>query len=252
MRRAYNAEICEINDKVLGINLGADFVSEHEWGINGILKDFGVNRGITGIDGYTTQSVPKNLIFSSLTINKQKHWILSLINKWWIDEEFKINKDTINNMELTPRGGELNTAWDESSFGILTNEDGKYILDRLYAAFVNKDIAIGIAPKQAFRNGGLKFFIRSEMDVNTIKNIYEQDIDRIKIKETAENTGIYNILKNAGKKYFALSPRWKDENKKEVVFWLNPMEQHLYNFGWYTVNDLIEWANNKGKIIKEI
>ena len=55
-------------------------------------------------------------------------------------------------------------------------------------------------------------------------------------------------MEKAGKKYFALSPRWKDDNKKEVIFWLNPYHQDIDNFGWFTVEDLKDWAKGKGKI----
>jgi len=34
-----------------------------------------------------------------------------------------------------------------------------------------------------------------------------------------------------------------------VVFWLNPTEQHKYNFGWFNIEDLTDWASDKGKII---
>ena len=40
------------------------------------------------------------------------------------------------------------------------------------------------------------------------------------------------------------------ENKKEVIFWLNPMDQHNNNWGWFTVEDLKKWAKGKGKIPK--
>lgn len=66
--------------------------------------------------------------------------------------------------------------------------------------------------------------------------------------DSAKKTKIKKILDRAGKKYFALSPRWKDENKKEVIFWLNPYYQDIDNFGWFTVDDLKDWAKGKGKI----
>ena len=56
------------------------------------------------------------------------------------------------------------------------------------------------------------------------------------------------ILEKAKCRYYALSLRWKDDDKKEVIFWLNPMEQDKNNFGWFTVEDLKDWAKGKGKI----
>ena len=121
-------------------------------------------------------------------------------------------------------------------------------LKELYDAFVNLDVAVGVAPSEVFKNGGLKFCIKSKMPEDTIQSIKEADLDYIALQKAVEKTKIKEILKKAGKEYFALSPRWKDDNKKEVIFWLNPMEQDKNNFGWFTVADLKDWANNKGKI----
>ncbi|MFA6407274.1 MAG: hypothetical protein WCV80_01030, partial [Candidatus Paceibacterota bacterium] len=58
-------------------------------------------------------------------------------------------------------------------------------------------------------------------------------------------------LKKAGIGYFALSPRWKDETKKEIVFWLNPREQRENNYGWFSAADLKLWIKGKGPIPKK-
>jgi ABC-type Zn uptake system ZnuABC Zn-binding protein ZnuA len=91
--------------------------------------------------------------------------------------------------------------------------------------------------------------IKSLLSQDVIDSIKESDLDVIRLKKTANKTGIYEILKKAGKSYFSLSPRWNDESKKEVVFWLNPMNQNKYKCGWFNVNDLKDWAKDKGKII---
>ena len=77
------------------------------------------------------------------------------------------------------------------------------------------------------------------------------DEDYFRLITVASETGIYKILKDAGKRFFALSPKWKDDNKEEVVFWLNPIEQHIYNYGWFTVEDLKLWAKNEGPVMME-
>jgi hypothetical protein len=76
------------------------------------------------------------------------------------------------------------------------------------------------------------------------------DRDQLEIKKSAFETGIHKKLKEADKKYFALSPRWKDKDKKEVVFWLNPYDQQNNNFGWYSAKDLEEWIEGKGPVPK--
>ena len=94
----------------------------------------------------------------------------------------------------------------------------------------------------------MKFCIKSKLPEKTIQSIKDADLDYLALQKAAEKTGIKKILEKAGKKYLALSPRWKDDNKKEVIFWLNPYHQDVDNFGWFTVDDLNDWAKGKGKI----
>jgi hypothetical protein len=39
-------------------------------------------------------------------------------------------------------------------------------------------------------------------------------------------------------------------SKTEPLYWLNPHNQHCFNYGWFTRQDYIDWVNNTGNIIK--
>ena len=65
-------------------------------------------------------------------------------------------------------------------------------------------------------------------------------------------------LKKAGKSWFALSPKKlnkedmeKHKTKFSVIFWLNPTEQRIVNYGWFTVEELRMWIKGKGPIVKQ-
>lgn len=238
MRRGYKNEVIRKNGKVIGINLGADFTSEHEWGIDGIKRVFKIDSKKIGIDGRTVNEIPDSLYCNVVKIKNKKFYVLVLLHyalgSWCYPNKTELTADDICNFELYPSYFDrecINTAWDESSFGILVDESNKNVVEDLYEAFKKKDIVIGISPSGVFQNGGLKILVKSEIAKEVVNSIKENDLDAIKLKEAAEKTGIHKILEKAGKKYYALSPRWKDGNKKEVIFWLNPCEQHLYNAG---------------------
>lgn len=36
------------------------------------------------------------------------------------------------------------------------------------------------------------------------------------------------------------------------MFWLNPMNQKKYNHGWFTIEELQQWAKDNGPIVKNI
>ena len=70
MRHANDAEVMKIDDKLVGFNLGADFCAEHEWGIKGIVREFGVDGNKVGIDGRMVTVVPKSLIYKDVTYER--------------------------------------------------------------------------------------------------------------------------------------------------------------------------------------
>lgn len=254
MRHANDAKVMKIDNKLVGFDLGADYCAEHEWGIKGILREFQVNTDKVGIEKRMVTVIPKLLIYKDITYRKIKCHLLALVPYWYFDEDIKITKDNLDSWELYDYYFEKNgitTAWDEKSFAILVTDKYENELKELYNAFLNLDVAIGIAPSEVFKNGGLKFCIKSRLPKETIEKIKADDLDYIALQKAAERTKIKKILEKAGKKYLALSPRWKDENKKEVVFWLNPYYQNIDNYGWFTVDDLKDWAKDKGKIPME-
>ena len=79
----------------------------------------------------------------------------------------------------------------------------------------------------------------------------DTDLDTIELQKAVARTGIHKLLKEADCKYYALSPRWADESKTEVKFWLNPYDQTNNNYGWYAVEDLEAWVNGEGPIPKK-
>ena len=252
MRRGYDSEfLTDDNGEIMGINLGADHCAEHEWGIKGIKRSFNLNDSeeVFGIAKRIINIVPEQLIYKKVKIKNKIHYVLILPRHTYgvnFDEDYKKWLPS----DLIPYSNKnLSCAWDENSFGILVTKEYKKEIELLYESFQNKDIAIGVAPSKAFSNGGLIFTITSKLPQEVIDDIYEKDFDHHNLQKVAKETGIYELLKKVNKSYYALSPRWKDENKKELVFWLNPAEQRKYNYGWFTIEDLEDWANDKGKII---
>lgn len=247
MRYGNDAEFMKIDNKVVGIDLGSDFCAEHEWGIKGITFDFMVDKTKIGIDGRMITTVPKNLIYQDIKYNNLNCKLLMLSPYYYME----ITEDFLSYWVYKLEENGMATAWDEKSFAILVTDEYKSELEELYNAFLKLDIAVGIAPSKLFKNGGLKFCIKSRLPKETIKSLKDADLDYIALQKAFKKTKIENILKKANKKYLALSPRWKDENKKELIFWLNPYHQNIDNFGWYTIEDLIDWTKGIGKIPKK-
>jgi len=274
MRRGSNPEISKLEEKLYGFNLSSDFVSEHEWGIKKIKNSFGIDlqvktnksifkmifkskdnddKQLIGIDKRTISNFPiDDIMFDKIKIKNKVYWALISDNRNYYDEtKSKLNVETLKSCGIYPNREDRHifSAWDEGSFGILVDSEYKNELKELYEAFKRLDIVIMLGKSNVFENGGLLLLIRSAIPKEEIDKLYDADIDYINLTKAAKDTGIVEALKIADKKYFALSPRWKDDLKIDVVFWLNPMSQNMYNFGWYTVNELKQWIENNGPII---
>lgn len=263
MRRGMDAEVFVEDGKLYGFNLGADFTSEHEWGIDKLKRVFGVTNTkkkllgtiapVLGVDARTITEKPTDMLhYGEITLQKKKYSFLVCFNSYFTKIE-KITADMLKSFEIYPfrEDRHIFTAWDDGSFGILVDETYKKELADLYDAFNKKDIVFGMGRGNVFKNSGLLLIVRSAMSKEEVEELYEKDLDYLNLQKAAEKTGIAKKLKEVGKKYYALSPRWKDETtKKEVIFWLNPMDQHIYNSGWYGIEELMQWVNNEGPIIK--
>lgn len=258
MRRAYNSSIWRTEDGALiALNLGADYCAEHEWGIGGILNRFGVNHNRIGIDGRTITRGGELIITTESKVDEwTKETKTKKLSKLVYGISFALPYSSGNDFSWLIKGAfwepgktEMLTFWSESRFlALLENKED---IDLLVESFLNNDIAFWVGGGGPFQNGGLCIGIVSRLPNDFKESMLEADEDNIKLKKKAESTQIDQILSNAGRKYYALSPRWANEEKKEVKFWLNPQEQDLYNYGWYSVDELKQWANGEGPIIKK-
>ena len=279
MRKGMDCDfVYDDKEQIIGLNLGADYCAEHEWGIDGIKKDFGIYvdpagrpfaswwksilgiRPPMGIEKRAISICPENLLkgegmaewtdydVKPKKVNKAKVYYIGYKN-WYLSSQDKHEIFKSKLKEIYHDGKkEIWGWWCENSFMVATTN--KEIVDNLYQAFQDKDIVIMLGGGGAFQNSGLGIIQKSKIPTETVKGMSENDIDAYELKQAAVKTGIYDRLEKSGKKFYALSPRWKDDKKKEVSFWLNPQQQDIYNHGWYTVDVLDQWAKNEGVIIK--
>lgn len=285
MRKGGKCEFLVSEDKktVIGVVLGGDFCAEHEWGIEDVKTAFGIpenktySRGpmawwksilgidkpVFGIEKRTITKLPEGYTklasgetsFSLATYSGGKK------EKAKMDVSFIGMSDNYSAKSLadrfadkvkieTYRKSELDGWWSDRDF-LISSENKEFIRD-IREAFDKKDIAIWVGKfsENPFEPAGFVIAIKSRIPEQNIKSMYEADEDYYNLQKTAAKTGIYEKLEKAERKYFALSPRWANEEKTEVQFWLNPEDQRNNNFGWYTVKDLEAWIKGEGPIPK--
>jgi hypothetical protein len=275
-----NPQWLEVDGKMIGVSLGADFTAEHEHGIGDLKLGLGIDGAARSF--YTQEEplfkrppgIQRRKISKHDMVKLYEHeGLVALIGErpgWHLlfDEYVKkhgMTKAMKEKLPLDLRGFSAQTlaaAWDEGSFGLLgSGEDGKR-LKELAEAFQKDNVAVWIGGSlMAFDNGGLILCIVDRIPAAKLEMLREADLDLEKLKKADRATGIHERLKKAGREYYACSPRWFDgkfrpnnEEKKSahpVIYWLNPRDQDENNFGWYTVEDLDLWILGKGPIPKQ-
>ena len=264
MRQAFNGKIWTDNDgKLVALNLGADYCAEHEWGIAPIQKKFGIDGAKLGIASRTitkgSDQVKKvsfemeNWSKSNKNAKRAKVKLYGIVmkNEYAFVSSGEEEKDDFS-WVLKPafwdqEKDEIKGYWSDSRFLALVQEEA--IIDQLIEAFNQNDIAFWIGGGGPFQNGGFVIAIVSQLSDDFKQSMLEADEDANLLEIEAAKTGIPEILKKADKKYYGLSPRWADDEKKEIKFWLNPQEQHIYQYGVYSVDELKQWAKNEGPIV---
>lgn len=273
MRRAYFDVGWMLADDgtLLGLSLGYDRCAEHEWGITELLADLGITlpQFPLGIPDRTTTVVNPRLQLVEFPTKprdrRRKAYpsaMLSMLETW----EFEQNRplaDTLKAHELSFCGepndkwwkptDDVVASWSKRGFAVLVR--GAENIERLkqvHAAFQSKDIAVAVPWAKSFFRGGLSFVIASRMPEDQKAAVLAQDQAHMELELAAQATGIHETLKAAGKGWYALSPDWYDREKKgEVIFFLNPADQRRANHGWFSVQELTDWCEGRGPVVKD-
>lgn len=262
MRRSYNSQVLFHDGIFVGIDFGYDFCAEHEFGITEIRKAFGLNENFIGLKHYQNNKVP-----SGRQIRLQRDSFIKNKMNWcglYFNAEYFGGKDEkIKNFLPLPykyTEDELCTAWNSCSFGFVVHKTQSWVIDDIMNAIKNFDLIIGTDNFPPFKQGGLKLLIASRMPMHAEYELRAFHEDCINLTKEVDLIGIEAFLAKHNKKFYALAPQWysptfKPNNrtlktKYKVIFFLNPQNQSKYNSGWFTVEELIEWTQEKGIVVR--
>lgn len=259
----------DADGKLIGVNLGADFTSEHEWGISGIREAYGIDDNAIGLDRRLIKNVPgKKLVRGSPNLfvvdysgkrakRIKRTWHGLVSSRYETQLGADITPDSIVRCELQPFGSEtFFGAWDDGSFGFLSAEGD--VVDEIWDAIHAKNLCIGLfnpIGQNPFSRSGLGLLIASRIPSPVVQLWVDSDTDAKRLESESAATGIAQRLENAGLRYFALRPRWRsnDDGRSTahpVIYWLNPMNQDENDYGWFTVEELDQWIYGRGPVVK--
>lgn len=271
MKRSLKVDSFIINDVFVGFVLGGGKTSEHESGIDGIKSLLGIPNsgdGLIGIDKRKSARPiePKHVMLDTVKVatgdrgNKTKQTFRVLYVTYNSDverDQKSLAKALVKHYVL---GADTKTfgAWDSDDFVIMSSDEAMHDhIDALAQAITTGDVAawFGRFDKNPFSPAGIAVMIASRIPEEQLTSMREADIARNNLLAAVKDTGIEERLQAAGLGWYALSPRLAGEEELKrtgysVVFFLNPHKQSENNAGWFTVEELDQWAAGDGPVPK--
>lgn len=241
--------------------LGWDHTAEHEWGIDPLRRTFDCHHeDEMGIERYRVGSVGDGALY----LVEREAYVYLGTREPRDEDEWPHRELTIRPPWRDEEPETFTSAWSDGDFGALaTDEEGRAFLRELHRAFLDGDAAIfvGAPPVPGFSNGGLTLAIVSRVPqegLDAMREAHEEQarLERYTAKVERE-TQLREKLEKAGRRWFYLGSRFMEEDHPkrertayEIQYWLNPMDQRSNNAGWYTVEDLLQWADGEGPVPK--
>jgi hypothetical protein len=255
-----NPKILTNDDGTLvGVNIGADYCAEHEWGIKRIILEFRPNqkksKKLLGAEFLRNKQFPQDSISFMEVDGYYCIYFDRFSHKFYANKITDYIKQYLNGeLSYMKDKNDVCGAWCEKDFLIVLKNEEHF--NTLREAFETNDLMISTMGGGVFQNGGLSFLIVSRIPEEVKQSWIDADLSNMSLENDVEKSNIRKILKKAGKRYYALSPRriskkeMNDHNTKyDFIFWLNPQEQSIHNNGWYSVEVLKQWAKNEGPIM---
>lgn len=262
-------------DNFIGVCLGYDFTSEHEWGINGMVSLFGIpalTKKNKGIKSRTiTIDIKDQLIYKEVG----EYTMLYIGYKGYDD---KVNDRLPSDLEnyksnierLIEKGKDaLVTGWCDSAFAVIVKgTKERENLKELRDAFHSKNVAITYlsVAKNVFANSSLALLIKDKIPQNVLDNMKEADQHSLDLSKVRSQHNFLDKLKNT-KKFgdyglHACSPKFiaygKDKNelkseqekyntKHDVIYWINSSDV----YGWFSVEAITKLVKEKNYSVED-
>ena len=291
MRKAFNDYgIIKQEEEFIGISLGYDFTSEHEWGIKGMRELFGIpesSKKNMGIKSRTITKCPDNLLFK----RDGEYAILWIGHKNWNGEIFNKIPDEIynyvknikwneewreKNPKMTDDGHEpMVCAWSENDFGVaVKGKKESAWLEYLFEQFKKKKVAItrlNFGGKNPFSNSSLSLVLIDRLSKEVLNGLFDADKRYYDLYDYEKKIGMKKLKekKKGGYKeenyFMACSPKWIDyddkdkreeikkrhETKYNITYWVNYSDDDD-NYGHYIVEEIKKWLSTDGLKLKQI
>lgn len=290
MKKASKVTLLEVDDVVIGVVLGANYTAEHETGIRPLLGTLDIDdagrflegrsmrSGVTG--RYRQIGYQKTNTYYITNEETKKRSTKKVTEKALALGSVGYSGNDAGTVKMHGDRYDLDTdmvgAWDSREFCLIAWTDkGKDIIKLISDGMESGDLSVwlGGGHNNPFDRAGLVIARTSMIPEEQREQMRAGDQAQIDLEAAALATGITKKLDAVNhidpdarggmtfaqrpRGHHALSPRMISEEEKaerktayNVIFYLNPHNQPKYNYGWFTVEELEQWIEDKGPIVK--
>ena len=270
----------ETTGQLQGFSLGYDYCAEHERGVPFLKQQLGIK--VTdfpqGVEDRTMTQVPGILQFlaydyrtrdkrfkrtapaailhcTSATLYATSGYGLDIPTEGaamakWLDVEFYAC--CFSDKWYETKRHDIMSSWSETG-GFALHVRGQENVDKLkalHAAMLDCKVSLADPSTFGFTRRALTLMLCDAISPEVKAVVLAADQAHLKLHQTAEATGVAAALKAAGRRTYALSPAWRDEEGSDIIFFLNPCEQQRYRSGWFTVSELLAWTRGEGPVME--
>jgi hypothetical protein len=268
-------DLIKHDGKIIGVCLGADATTEHGCGIGPIRYAFGTRmvkkNQVSFMSDYEMwkRDLDRRNVFARvfryqpplppMGMEKRKiHKVPDGLQRMMSDDGAEgfgyIGGRPFSDYHINEWGSRravngLVAGWSDAAFYAMgTNGHTRGALADIYREFEEENIAIMIAPGALIATG-LCILIADRIPKDIVESWDEADLTSFNNAKALDETGIKEYLKAKDKRYFALS-RYHEFDDGEWRVWLNPAEQRGNNAGWFTIDELRQWGEDKGPVVR--
>jgi len=102
-----------------------------------------------------------------------------------------------------------------------------------------------------FLMNGLALVLVDEFPADINQQMIDREQETARLLKLWTDSGIKELLRKAGKTWFSLGGKVILGKDGKYRTWLNPCEQRIHNAGWWTFEELRQWASDEGPVVAQ-
>ncbi len=145
----------------------------------------------------------------------------------------------------------IKSSWDDSDARVVVFGPRRVqALRGLYNALKQGKATLGVSgPTNQFGRGALCLCDSTKVSEEQKISVMQADLERIALRDKVRASGIEKDLEAGCRGYCALRPRMEENG--DLLFFLSPKNQMMYNSGWFSLRELQDWIKGEGPVFKD-